>query len=445
MTETIWYGMAVLTLLGLLLAAVQFRREGDHRAAGRLALAAPWLAAPWAVAGWLAPWLGWALLLAGFVALLVLVLPLGPRPRPRGAVDGRLDERDTMFSRCTLEPGHPDFDLYYRLRPEHRETDDVWRRRPGLLSTEASLAHPLQFAAADASFRTVEALHARVDGQPLGPRQEIDPAAATAFLDGWAHKLGALDLGICELRPEHLYHTGGRGERRNQAIDCDHPWAIAITVPMDKHALDHAPHGPVVMESAQQYLASGAIAVQLAEWVRGLGWNARAHIDGNYLVCCPLVARDAGLGEIGRMGLLMTPGQGPRVRLAVVTCDLPLEPTPARYDPTMEDFCRICQKCADVCPSQAIQHGEPPVAGAGARWQIDQAACFGFWCEVGTDCGRCVQSCPYSHPDTWLHRPVRWLIGRSYLARRAALLADDAFYGRFPASLRPMGWYLGRR
>ena len=47
--------------------------------------------------------------------------------------------------------------------------------------------------------------------------------------------------------------------------------------------------------------------------------TARAHIDGNYQVIAPLVARDAGLGTIGRMGLLMTPELGPRVRLAVVT------------------------------------------------------------------------------------------------------------------------------
>ncbi|MFQ6103859.1 MAG: hypothetical protein ACE5OP_06150 [Candidatus Glassbacteria bacterium] len=52
--------------------------------------------------------------------------------------------------------------------------------------------------------------------------------------------------------------------------------------------------------------------------IRNLGYPARTHIDGNYRVVCPLVARDAGIGEIGRMGLLMTPRLGPRVRIAVV-------------------------------------------------------------------------------------------------------------------------------
>ena len=83
---------------------------------------------------------------------------------------------------------------------------------------------------------------------------------------------------------------------------------------MDKQALDHAPHGPVVMESAQQYLSAAAIAVQAAAFIRRLGWPAEAHIDGNYQVICPLVARDAGLGEIGRMGLLMTPPRANGIR-----------------------------------------------------------------------------------------------------------------------------------
>ena len=83
---------------------------------------------------------------------------------------------------------------------------------------------------------------------------------------------------------------------------------------MDKEMVDTAPLGPTAMESAQQYVDSGIVALQLAQFIRRLGYSARAHIDGNYRVVCPLVARDAGLGELGRMGLLMTPDLGPRVQ-----------------------------------------------------------------------------------------------------------------------------------
>ena len=155
--------------------------------------------------------------------------------------------------------------------------------------------------------------------------------------------------------------------------------------------LDTAPHAPTAMESAQQYVNAGVIAVQLAEFMHGLGYPARAHIDGNYRVICPLVARDAGLGEIGRMGLLITPELGPRVRLAVVTTDLPLLADERKYDKSVLDFCSRCKKCADNCPAKAIPIEERSVIAGAERWQINSEACFTYWCTVGTDCGRCMR------------------------------------------------------
>jgi len=215
-------------------------------------------------------------------------------------------------------------------------------------------------------------------------------------------------------------------------VELDHTHALALAVEMDKATLDRAPLAPTVMESAQQYVASGVIAVQLADFIRRLGYPARAHIDGHYRVICPLVARDAGLGEIGRMGLLMTPGLGPRVRLAVVTTTLPLTPDGRRRDPSVTDFCLRCRKCAVACPSGAVSFGDPADIAGVTRWQIDQEACFTLWCRLGTDCARCVRVCPYSHPNTLLHNLIRTGVRRSAPFRRLAIPLDDLFYGRRP-------------
>ena len=74
------------------------------------------------------------------------------------------------------------------------------------------------------------------------------------------------------------------------------------------------------------------------------------------------------------------------------------------------------------------------------RWQIDQEACYTLWCVLGTDCGRCVKVCPYSHPDNTLHRMVRWGIRNSVLFRKAALKLDDLFYGRIPPPRELEDW-----
>jgi reductive dehalogenase len=255
----------------------------------------------------------------------------------------------------------------------------------------------------------------------------------TARLKRLARNLGAVGAGVAELEPAHIYTHIGRGTGTwGDEITLDHRWALAFTVEMDHRAVAHAPEAPVVAESARQYVESAKIAVQVAAVIRDHGWPARAHIDGNYRVIAPLVARAAGLGEIGRMGLLMTPRLGPRVRIGVVTTDLPLTPDPPGEDLTVLDFCTICSKCATNCPVGAIPHGPRTREPEGRRWIIDDETCYRYWNAVGTDCATCMKVCPYSHPDNLMHNLVRKAIRLSPGTRNLMLRADDVMYGRRP-------------
>ncbi|MDT8322829.1 MAG: 4Fe-4S dicluster domain-containing protein [Bacteroidota bacterium] len=358
----------------------------------------------------------------------------------RSETQRRFDERDVIFSRRELEAGSERYAAYYARHPARAEIDARFRAAPGLLRPASAAYHDLMFAAADATFDTVDALHADTDGPVAAERTDIGAADLTAFLRGWLLQQGAHSVGVTPLRAEHCYSHHGRGERYGEAITAAHAWALALTVEMDHAMVQRAPGGPIVMESSRQYLRSGFLAVQVARMLRALGWPARAHIDGRYDVVCPLVARDAGLGDIGRMGLLMTPRLGPRVRIAVVTTDAPLAPDIPSHDESMLDFCLRCNKCADNCPAQAIPTGERIDDDGLARWQIDSDACFLFWNQVGTDCGRCIAVCPYAHPDTLLHNLVRRGIALSSLLRRAAVPLDDLFYGRRPRPLPLQDW-----
>jgi len=352
----------------------------------------------------------------------------------------RIDERDIMFARMLLEPGSERFDAYYREHPEAKAADDRFRARPGLLSPAASAHDPVLFPAAAASFETVKHLRALVDGEVAPEQVDVDPAAMTEFLQEWTGKLGAHSVGVAELRDEHIYTHVGRGEDYGAEVELDHRFAIAFTCEMDAEMAARAPMAPIVMESARVYVEAGAIAVQIAIFLRRLGYRSRAHIDGNYRVVCPLVARDAGLGEIGRMGLLMTPRLGTRVRIGVVTTELPLLANPRQPDPSVDDFCEICDRCVVMCPAAAVPAGSKQDVDGVRRWQIDSEACFTYWCLVGTDCARCMAVCPHSHPDTPFHRLVRWGIRRSRLFRRFASRAEKWVYGDWPAPARLAEW-----
>jgi epoxyqueuosine reductase QueG len=145
------------------------------------------------------------------------------------------------------------------------------------------------------------------------------------------------------------------------------------------------------------------------------------------------------------MGLLMTPELGPRVRIAVVTTDAPLVADRRRFDHATIDFCTICKKCATVCPSRAIPFDDRIEIDGARRWQISSEKCFSYWCDVGTDCARCVKACPFSHPDSFIHNAIRMGVRHSSLFRWAALQLDDLFYGRKPAISDAPEWMKPRR
>lgn len=91
----------------------------------------------------------------------------------------------------------------------------------------------------------------------------------------------------------------------------------------------------------------------------------------------------AGLGMIGRSGLLITREFGPRVRLACLLTEAPVDETPRMKN----DFCIQCNACIRVCPAQAIQ--EPQ---SGQPYAINRFACRAYR-QAGLVCGVCLKVC----------------------------------------------------
>lgn len=370
----------------------------------------------------------------GIASVILFLLPIGRVERGNEVPEGRFDERDVVFARARLVPGSHEFEAYYAMRPENRAIDDKFRSLPGLLSLTAPKADPFAFASAEANFALTEAMREEVDGPVASARVELNASQSTSMVKRLAQYYGAVSVGITELHPYHIYSHIGRGTGvYGESITLDHRYAIAFSVEMDHSIMGYAPDAPVVMESSRKYVHVGVVALTLGYLIRSLGYPARAHIDGNYRVIAPLVARDAGLGDIGRMGILITPHLGPRVRLGVVTTSLPLIPDDRNDDASVLDFCRNCAKCVDNCPSKAIPTGDRMEIEGALRWRINADRCFRYWNTVGTDCGICMSVCPFSHPDNWTHNMMRWAVYRSGAARRIALWLDDFFYGKIPS------------
>jgi epoxyqueuosine reductase QueG len=425
-------------LLGLM--AWTARAEGERRAAGvSLALlganAALWLAL---IAGSGLPGVRLAnqilLGLAGAAALVSLVrwFPRAPERDLSGL--RRYDERDHMFARNNTWRHPETADRYYDAQPERRAVDAPILQKPQLGEPGGRYYDPLLSPVAEAAFEMLDRSAHLAEGETAGQRREILPADATRVIRKIGLLYGAVDVGVAPLREYHFYtHAGRQIASWGQPLEPRPGFGVVIVVAMDFRRIRQAPRAPVLLESSRQYVEAAKIAHLVAGYIRGLGYAARAHVDAHYEVACVPVARDAGLGEVGRMGLLMHRVYGPCVRLSVVTTDLELVPTGGDFR-HLASFCQLCRKCAATCPAAAIPDGEEPESRGFRHWTIRQEACYNFWRTVGTDCAVCIRTCPFTKPDTPVHRLVRAYVRRNPLNQRLALWADDLFYGR---RLRP--------
>ena len=381
-------------------------------------------------------WEAFSLASLGIAVAGLIVILAGPRPRKKLIIretPRQVDERDIIFARFDLEKDSPAYQEYYAQHPEIKALDDRIRELPDILSAAHSSKDPVLFALADAEFEFLEGQLRRVDGpiqmsQPQGSAQDN-----TRLIKKIVHTLGADLVGICALDPAYLYTHVGRGpEAYGAKIELHHSFAVVFAVQMSYAAIAEAPRAPVIVETARQYVEAARIAVVGAGTMRRLGYPARAHMAGsNYAAIVPPLAWKAGLGELGRIGFLITRKYGPRVRLGLITTDMPLLPDrPDSFG--VQDFCLRCKKCAQNCPSQAIPYGNREFDNGILRWVIDREACYTYWRKVGTDCARCISVCPYGLPDSFVHNAVRWAAARSTAAQILAVKADGLFYGRHP-------------
>lgn len=368
------------------------------------------------------------------VIIIALVIPyFSPTGKTNylkyGTITEKVDERDTMFAREEYEKGSDKYEKYYSAHPGLKKIDDKIRALPGLLQPGGRFYHKEQSEYVLSIFEKISRMTTSVDGLVNPHHESISPEKATAFIKNKLSELGADEIGIAKLNPMLVYSHVGRGpEPWGAPIENNHRFAIVFSVEMDYRAVRQAPRLPAVIETAVKYLQAATISTTLAAIIRAKGFPARAHIsDSNYQIILPAVAHEAGLGEISRMGYLISPKFGGRIRLGGVTTDMPLTPDkPVILG--VQDFCEICLKCAKSCPSRAIPSGAKTIIKGVEKWDLNKERCLYYWRVLGTDCAICMKVCPFSHPPTLVHNIVRTGIARSSFARRISLWGDNLFY-----------------
>ena len=366
----------------------------------------------------------------------------------------RQDEREIMFARNrSLRPDSEQYKQFYDIHPDYEEYDTARREKGGPLGRPGTIDKPHERPNVAATFASLSIPLFLSTPEKFEPHtlpifpdqpQELTSDVASMIVKGYTKNLGADLVGITEINPLWIYSHRGEIFHKNwddwgKEIELKHSYAVVFATEMALDLVGTAPHTPTTIASMGNYAQGAYISTQLAACIANLGYSATAHHLRHYdFVMVPL-AVDAGLGECGRLGYLMTKNFGPRVRLGAVSTDLPLVPDKP-VDIGAEDFCRICKKCATCCPSNSIPMDDPEEVNGTLRWKLNAETCFDYWGTVGTDCNICMRVCPWSHANTLPHKIIRKLITRNRYSRRLFSSMDDIFYGKKPKPKAAPKW-----
>ena len=211
-------------------------------------------------------------------------------------------------------------------------------------------------------------------------------------LKGLSFELGASLFGVA--RVESLRE--GFLSLPPQGVD-NLPYAISLGVHLSDRVLEGIEDGPTPLyffHYQRVNVLLDEMALRITFHIQNQGFDAlpipasqvvdwekqRGHLSHKR------VAKEAGLGWIGRNNLLVNPKFGARIRLVSVLTDIPLKPD----EPIGRD-CGSCRACIPVCPAGAIGE-EPP--------EFDHMACYEKVRALCKErnirhriCGICVKAC----------------------------------------------------
>lgn len=324
----------------------------------------------------------------------------------------RFDQKNTVFSRTVWDEEYKK--LLSQVTPRQRR-ESLAEMLEGTALVAGSIYvdktggsfHP-NYRGYSGHVRNVGGLYGWDD--PVNPQKYpvTDPAEMAKRVKQVAKFYGADLVGICELDQRWVYsHYFDRETGAYGPLEIPYKYAIVIGIEMHWPEINGSPGFPASAATALAYSKMAEISASLAKYIRALGYPAVP--SGNDTAQSIPLAIDAGLGELGRNGLLISPEFGPRQRLCKVLTDLPLEPDQP-IDFGMQRFCEKCRMCAGACPAEAIRWGERTTEPTSIsnrtgilRWPVDVAKCYLFWRENGMDCSNCVAACPWASPiRPWL-------------------------------------------
>lgn len=309
----------------------------------------------------------------------------------------RFDQRRTIFGRRRLDTSFP----FYNKNMYERLPEILCENKAGYTYVDFARAHAAwtvydHFTGAF-SAKKLEETDTLADPK-LKPYERVDAVHLTDVVKETARRFGASAVGICTMYKKWIYSHALDGTTID--IPPEYQYAIVLVIAMDAEEIARSPSYVASIENGLGYSRTAACCACLAQFLRNLGYGAIP--AGNDIALSIPLAIDAGMGELGRNGLLITPEYGPCVRLAKILTDMPLvADQPVEFG--VHQFCETCNRCVEACEASAIQENTKPSYRTQClsnndgivRWAVNHDKCYDFWVKNGNDCSNCIAACPF--------------------------------------------------
>ncbi len=169
--------------------------------------------------------------------------------------------------------------------------------------------------------------------------------------------------------------------------------AIVLGMEMKWEKIKTAPSVYAEMEAFRVYKELGEVTIELTNYLKSQGYKSEAHhpFGGKLLFGPHAVA--AGLGILGKNGLIITPEFGPRQRWSIITTDAVISNKPKR---DFSELIASCEKCGGACVrgcKGGSVYERPIKKSSGIITHIDRSKCIQSITK-NNYCSLCLKICP---------------------------------------------------
>ena len=228
----------------------------------------------------------------------------------------------------------------------------------------------------------VEWIRSTGDLEPTGTPTGND---VTDLIRRKARQLGYGEVGFTRFDRRYVYES----KRKYLRPEVSH--AICLAYEQDYGDTQAIPSLKAEEAQGEAYKQQAHLSKELVEFIRSLGY--RAQVSGPAWHYGPMIPMfvEAGLGQLGVNGQLLSPHFGSRARLQIILTDARVtHDKPVDYG--VIKFCELCQVCFMRCPGKAIQ-GQTVWYRGVEKSKLIYKRCRPVMARF-SGCGVCMKVCP---------------------------------------------------